>query len=492
MFQRSLLKDSDVEPLAEGVFAVLEKTGILCQNDEMLKALAAAGARVDLPSQRVTFPKRMQAEFVAQLRSKAGRAYPHAERPWQEEIKGKTIEDEDDEDEEDRGFALIGMPDLETQVAQFVHDYEKGERRSGNKADFVRLVQFGDALHGDTGVGHCLLLTDVPPLLEPLEAALLLAEHARKPQAVFAWNVRQIPYLVEMGEILGLRNWFNYGAICFAHPLRFDRDVADRFVHKVKAGSPTGLTAMPVAGVTTPVTLAGFVAVSAAEHLATWIAARALNPSVRLGGSMWGGAVDMRGTGVSYCSFDAMLYSFATVEFLRRWCGVEVPVGGGEYCDAKAPGLFAAYEKAYKAMTIAAFTGRHPGIGSGLLEEGKTLSPVQLLIERDLTAGARHYARKVEVSPDLLALDEIGEVGLGIDRNHLGTDQTVRHFRDSLWLPELIDRSGWAGAEHEKALLAKAQGRMNELLAAYRKPEVDPGKLARMRAVVEQARSELL
>jgi trimethylamine--corrinoid protein Co-methyltransferase len=407
----------------------------------------------------------------------------HAERPW--------IEDEDD-DEDDRGFARIGMPDLETQVAQFVLDPDTGERRSGNKADLVRLIKFGDALHGERGVGHCLLLTDVPPLVEPLEAALLLAEHAHRPHAAFAWNVRQIPYLNEMGEILGYKDWFNYGAICFAHPLRFDRDVADRFVHKVKAGSPTGLTAMPVAGVTTPVTLAGFVAVAAAEHLATWLAARAINPSVRLGGSMWGGTVDMRGSGTSYCSFDAMLYSFATVEFLRRWCGIEVPVGGGEYCDAKAPGLYAALEKAYKAMTIATFSGRHPGIGSGLLDTGKVLSAVQLLIERDFTAGARHFARTVEPSPELLALEEIAEVGLGIDRTHLGTHHTLRHFRTSLWLPELLRRSGWSGADYEKAILAQAKAKVNDTAASYTKPSVDPAKLAALRAILARARKDLL
>lgn len=478
MLQRSLLRDSDVEPLADGVTAVLERVGILCQNGELLRALDAAGARVDFAAERVHFPRKMQLAFVEALRKDLGHAYLHAERPWVE-------------NEANGGFAAIGMPDLETQVAQFVLDPETGERRSGNKADFVRLIQFGDALHGEIGVGHCLLLTDVPPLIEPLEAALLLAEHARKPRPAFAWNVRQIPYLIEMGEVLGYPNWFNYGAICFAHPLRFDRDVADRFVHKVRAGSATGLTCMAVAGVTAPVTLAGFVAVAAAEHLATWLAARALNPTVPLGGSMWGATVDMAGGGVSYCAFDAMLYSFATAEFLRRWCGMDVPVGGGEYCGAKAPGLYAALEKAYKAMTIAAFNGRHPPIGSGLLETGKVLSPVQLLIERELTAGARHFARTVEATPELLALEEIAEVGLGLDATHLGTAHTLHHYRSSLWLPALLERGGWAGADSEKRMLARAKARVSEIAASYTKPATDPAKLAALRGIVRRARKAL-
>jgi len=235
VFQRALLRDSDIEPLAAGVARVLNEVGILCQNNELLRALAAAGARVDLAAERAWFPRRLVAEFVEQLqRERAGRIRQDAARPWKEDsssplrsrvgaesrtlrrpptcpsaeagpgAKGKKggrrsvrhivptperrdeREEQERRDEQDSGcrpFPSLGLPDLETQVAQFVIDHATDERRSGNKADFVRLVQFGDALHGDQGVGHCLLLTDVPPLVEPLEAGLLLAEHVRKPHA---------------------------------------------------------------------------------------------------------------------------------------------------------------------------------------------------------------------------------------------------------------------------------------------------------------------
>jgi len=97
-------------------------------------------------------------------------------------------------------------------------------------------------------------------------------------------------------------------------------------------------------------------AVSAAEYLATWIAGRALNSAAALEGSIWAATVDMKTGEVSYSAPDAMLRAFALREFLSRWCGRELRVGGGEYASAKIPGLYAALEKAYKAMTIAAFT----------------------------------------------------------------------------------------------------------------------------------------
>ena len=312
-----------------------------------------------------------------------------------------------------------------------------------------------------------------------------------KPGKAFAWYVDQIDYLIEMGDILGIPDWFSWGAICFAHPFRFDKDVVDKFVRRVKAGVATGLTAMPVAGFTTPATVEGFIVVAAAEHMATWLAARVLNPDVGLTGSMWAGVIDMQTGAVSYSAFDAMYYAFATIEFLRRWTGRQVIVGGGEYCDAREPGLFAAWEKAYKAMTIAAFTGQHPGVGSGMLESGKVLAPVQLMIERDAAAGIANFARDLDPTPENMGLAEIGSVGIGMETNHLVTGHTLDNFRTSLWLPDFIERIGWKGADGDAKMLDAAQTRIDELLAQYQKPEGRDDQLAKMRKVVEKARSKL-
>lgn len=469
MPQYELLNDEDVPALADATLTVLEKVGVLCQNADLLDALEQSGMIVDRTKEVVQFPRRLTEAFVEGLKKEVGE--PKADSP--------------------RPFPHIALPRLGTQVAQFIYDYREQEKRPGNREDFIELVKFGDVLD-DGVVGHCLLLTDVPPMLEPLEAAMILAEYAHKPQGAFAWNVRQIDYLVEMGEILGIENWYNWGAICFAHPLRFDKDVADRFVLRTQAGRDAGLTAMPVAGATTPVTTAGFIVVSAAELLATWLAGRAVHPRVSLYGSMWGASMDMKTGATSYCAADGMRHAFAMVEFMRKWTGMEVHIGGGEYCDAKVPGYFAAWEKAYKAMTIAAFTGRHPSIGEGMLEQGKTLSPVQLLLERELSLGVRLYAQRVEVTPQTIALDTIMDVAFGLDRSYVDRDHTLGHFREDTWLPPIMDRSGYTGPEQEGTVLNKLQEKVEELIARYQKPEVDPDTLATMRAVVERARRELV
>ncbi len=469
MSQYTLLNDADFPALADATLTVLERLGVLCQNAEMLDAMEAWGAVVDRENETVRFPRAKTEEFVTGLQAEFRRDAPETPQP----------------------FPRVGEPGLGTQVAQFVYDYKKGEKRAGNKQDFIELIKFGDAL-SNGAVGHCLLLTDVPPLLEPLEAGLILAEYAHQPGAPFVWNARQVDYLLEMGEILGRENWFTWGALCFAHPLRLDKDVADKFVPRVRAGGSAGFTSMPVPGMTTPITTAGFIVVSSAELLACWIAGRAINPQCPLYGSLWGGSLDMRSSTTTYSAFDGMRAAFATAEFLRKWTGVRVTAGGGEYCTAKSPGYFAAMEKAHKAMTIAAFTGSFPGVGGGMLEDGKTLCMVQLLLEREIARGHQLYSKRVEVSDETIALDTILEVGFGLDKTYMTQDHTLDHFRDDSWLPEIFDRSGYAGPEWEKAVLDRLQQKADELIASYQKPEGREDQLAKMREVVERARKELL
>ena len=466
MYQEHLLSASDVDQLAEAAFAILDEVGILCQCDELLDALEAAGARVSRSDSRVSFPRDLVASFAAACRD---------EHPLPSLTPGP--------------FPAVRPPVLGLQIAQLVYDYPSGERRQGNTADFVEFLKLGEMLHGDRGVGHCLLLADVPPLLEPLRAAVLMAEHVTTPQPAFAWTARQVPYLREMGEILGRREWYSLGAICIAHPFRFDRDVAERLVLRARAGGSIGLTAMPVAGMTTPLSPAGFAATAGAEMMACWLAGRALNPEVPLGGSMWPGSVDMRTGEVSYCTFDSMLLGFTVCEFLRHWAHVRILVGGGEYCDAKEPGYFAAYEKAYKSMTIAAFQGQHPQLGLGMLEDGKTLCAEQLLLERELAVG-QGYLAPGPLDLSLLDLEGVLEVGRGEGGTHLDRDLTLTRFRDLGWAPQWFDRSGWRGGPTDRAVLERLHAVARELINSYEPPARDEAQLKAMREVVAQAKRD--
>jgi trimethylamine--corrinoid protein Co-methyltransferase len=486
MYQTELLRDQHIEPIAEAALTILERIGILCQNEELLRALGAVGATVDYAAERVRFPRALVKEYVDSFRAQYGG------RLHGQSFNADGLVSEGGSQPAANAFAPPGLPVLSTDIAPLYYDWPSRQRRSSNTPDFIALLKLGEVLHGGCGVGHCLTPTDVPPVLEPLHSACVMAEYVTDPVGVYCFRADQRPYLQEMAEILGVgERLLCWGALCFAHPLRFDREPAGRLVLMARAGVPVGLTAMPVAGVSTPITPEGFMAMTAAEQVAGWIAGRALNPSVPLGGSMWAGTVDMRSGNVSYSAPDAMYMAFCSIEFIRRWTGVSIPPGSGEYTDAKEPGQYAVLEKMYKAMMVAAFTGQHPGVGSGMLECGKTMCPVQLLIERDALGSLDLFVHRIDPSPQNLALDTMLEVDLGFGRNFFESQHTLDHFQRNVWLPRLVDREGWRGGAQDRDLLDQAQRRIDEMLSQYRKPAGREEKLAQMRAVVERARRKL-
>lgn len=462
--------NADIEAIGEGAVGVLQSVGLSFQNAEILRSLEEWGARVDHARQTATFPRPLVLEFVERIRVEAAARDASGER-----------------------FLAPALPTVTGSVAQLVYDHDHQQARPGRRDDLVAAVNLGEALHPAQPIGHAIVLTELPPLIEPLEAALVLAEYATIPEAPFAWDVRQIPYLEEMGHLLGLDRWYSLGAVCIAHPLRFDRNTADRYVHMMRHGlRPAGLTSMPVAGVSAPVTVEGFLVLTAAEFLGAWIAGRALNPDILLGGSMWTGTSDMKTGYVSYSAFDSMLYAIATVQFLRAWCGVSVSVGGGEYCASRTPGLYAALEKAYKAMTIAAFTGTHPTIGEGMLDCGKVFSAEQLMLDREFGLGVQQFARKIAPTKENLALDAIIEIGRGDGGSHITTDHTALRFRDSLWLPHFVSRTGWTGSEDETALMERCRDEARRLAEYACKPEGRADALEAMRKVLKKAEEELV
>lgn len=471
MLQRLLLTDTDFEQIRDAALLTLERVGMVIQNETLLAALEKAGATVDRATERARIPRALTLEMIERQRRRAT-----------EETPPRRV--------------APGLPGVGTQVAQFVLDCEKRERRSGNREDLIRLIHFGDALHPDRPVGHVLLMTDVPPLLEPLEAVALLAEHAHHPGHTYPHHAEQFDYLAEIGEIWeGNRERFLVGGVFVTSPLRLCRRAADFMVKRLRQGLGCSCATMACVGASVPVTLAGALTVTAAEILGAWAASYAFCPEAPLSGGLACGSIDMRTGNASYCSPEAMRLNFGTRELFHRLCGASLGIAGAcDYTDAKFPGAAAAMEKAFKVMTVLAYTGLQPPVGEGMLESGKTFSPEQLLIERDVTEQVRRLAQPVVVSPETLARETIEAVG--VDASYLDSEHTAHHFRQALWHPELLDRSVWRGfdteARGEADLVARAHRRAQEILAAYQPPQPDPQKLRAIRAVIEQARRALI
>jgi len=91
--------------------------------------------------------------------------------------------------------------------------------------------------------------------------------------------------------------------------------------------------------------------------------------------------------------------------------------------------------------------------GQGVLESGRTISPVQLLLDRALGKAVQNLGQPIEVTPETIAVDTIFDVGIALKTNYLHSDHTLHNFRENTWIPEFIGRSGCDGAESDQALV---------------------------------------
>jgi trimethylamine--corrinoid protein Co-methyltransferase len=74
------------------------------------------------------------------------------------------------------------------------------------------------------------------------------------------------------------------------------------------------------------------------------------------------------------------------------------------------------------------------------VDQGASL--VTLMMQHELLGYVERIMRGIEITDEKLGLEVIREVGH--QGSFMAEDHTVRHFREELWFPQLLDRRYWA------------------------------------------------
>jgi len=467
-----LATDEQLERLHEAVLRVLETVGLWVQDAELKARMLSAGG-TEGPAGQVLIPRRLVDDMLA---PRLAAPQPGPDAPPR--VTGEPR-------------AGIG-----SQLAQFYLDPTTDERLPGSRQLLVELAEFAHVWQPDAGVGPVLLCRDVPAPVEPLESVWAIAEHTDRVGSAYIHLPSQVAYLAELGALLTGDPTGFLGMCLFAvTPMRLDRRAGGLLRELLSRGAPVWLGTQPQSGASAPATVAGTVILGAAELLAGWVAAFAVQPEALPGAGICSGVLDMRTADVSFCAPEAMLQDLLCVELFRqRYGGRCFVAGGAGYTDAKVPGTQKSFEAAFEALTIYAYTGAGPSLGSGLLESGKTFSPVQFMLDHELGLYVGRFARGVGFDEEDLALESILDVGLGLTKSHLTSDHTLAHWRE-LYTPRLLDRS-FAGdqgsaADAEKRLLAAAWEQFQEVRGRYEPTSVGAAKLHEIERIVRAGWREL-
>lgn len=447
---------------------LLTETGVRIENDELLDMLEAAGCRIEPSSLRCYFSEKLIADTITTFG-----------RNPEDSVQIRT------------GW---NPQNALSQIGSYPHllDWPSGNRRLASRQDVIDMAKMAHTLDDFADIGRVLVCSDIDPHIEPMWNTLQLAKITDKPiiggEVMF---VEQIEPLVKMGEVLtGKPGDTVLLTSCdfFIAPLILDRRQADLFIAKRKLGMPVDPGTMPISGLSSPITIAGTVAVAVAELIAGWVLGYLINPDLPAGGIVCSGSLDMRTATACFSSPEALLQDAMTSQLCRHLYGINVSAVTG-YSDCKRPGLEAVFQKMLGLSLVPFGTTRF--VSAGILSAGQDYSPVQHILDAEINKAMERIWGGFEVTDETIALDLIQEQITSGHANFVETDHTFDHFKSEQWYPKWIDRNVWQGkstelaAEHE--MLERINAYCKSGIEQYQQPEIDQTKITELHKILKAA-----
>jgi len=452
----SVLTDEENCRLLDTVFTLLERQGVAVENDILLERFASIGAQVDRNAFRARFPRNMVEAHLERVTDRTGKT----------------------SSERSVGFsASVGRPVGFSASAEIYHglwlDPDDGALKPWNLENwqaYVRLAQHLPHLDGISMLG--CPMAEIPSAQQPLYEKLYCWKYGLSGGDAI-WNTGFCEKILEMHRIWaeangrGLNEVFR-GTVYLISPLRFGHVEAEQYVWFHRHGLQVNVGWNGALGGGLPVTIAGAVAVQVAEaFFVSMLQTLHFGPTpLHLGASI--SVLDMRSAAQQYGRPEKSIANMAMSNF-ARWLGATYS-GHCGLSDAKAPGAEAGMQKATSAIFHAA-AGGQGYIAAGLLGTDEIFSPIQLILDSELTGSLKRISNGLSVDEDGLALDAILEEGPG--GAFIGSMHTAEWFREVLWQPSVWSSSmtgAWkaAGGRHDVDLA----------LEKYHACQSSPGELA--------------
>lgn len=468
----SLLSSSDLERIHDGALQILARTGIRIHDDSVLSLLERADCPVSREDHRVRIP----AQVVEQALAQAPPVVRLYNRLGQEAM-------------------ALGTGALHARTssgATGILDLESGQRRLPTSQDVADAARLADALPNVQGVSTMMAQpADVPATIVDVYAVRIALANTVKPLGVLCLNESLIaPVLDMLALVAGGEEVLRQRPIATAlaestSPLQFVSSQMSVLRAFAARGLPLTLHAHPMAGLTAPVTLAGELVVTHAEVLALVTVAQLVRPGTPVIYGMSSSVPDMRsGTNLSGAVEIGLLG--AAVAQLAGRCGLPCLMSSGT--DAHAPGSQSTLER-LMTLLLPALAGVDL-VNLTTLDTKMSFSLEQLVLDDTILDLVKRSLKGIAVDGPSLALDLIDEVGPG--GAFIAADHTLRHFRDELLVPDLIDRrdrEAWqAGDAPGMCTLAREKAR--HILAEHRPVPLADGLAAQLDEIVRKARME--
>jgi trimethylamine--corrinoid protein Co-methyltransferase len=254
-------------------------------------------------------------------------------------------------------------------------------------------------------------------------------------------------------------------------PLRVESSAIDTLFQGCEYNQPIAICSACMPGATSPVTLAGSIAMCNAEILSCIVLTQLVNPGnpVIHEFSCYGSNVQ---SGNASIGSPELIKAGRYGSLLAKKYGLACR-SGGALSDAKGVTAQAGVETAMCLFHTNLYKGNMAMHSAGILDSFATMSYEKLMLDFEVIDRCDNYFEDIEVSENTLAFDTIKDVavngGVFLNKKH-----TVKNCRKA-YNPQVSLRNNLpAGKDPNQALYESMNKKMEKQLASYVKPALDP------------------
>jgi trimethylamine--corrinoid protein Co-methyltransferase len=467
----SLLDEGLTSQIIDEAMQLLANPGLRVHNAEALDLLAQAGASVDFEAKIASIPEQLVRSCVATAPKEF----------FLYDLDGMPVV-------RYGGNAVHFDPGS---TAVYILDGETGEQRAPDTKDFVKYVKLVETLPQLDAQSTAFVCRDVAEEIGDLYRLYLALNYMRKPIITGAFGISTWWVMWEMlctaagGEKELASKPLAVFDICPTPPLLWSNLTCQNMIDCARKGVPSELVSMPLAGATSPVTLAAAVIQHAAESLSGIVIGQLAKTGSPI---VWGGApaaFDMREGTTPMGDVNTWLIDLAYVE-VGKSLGLPTHTYMGS-SDAKLLDIQAGLESAGGTF-LSALSGANMISGAGMVDFLRGQSFEKLVIDAEIIGMAKRLLVGLEVRDQPIAVDLMRKSAH--KANFLSQPHTHKWFRKELYIPsEVIDR-GSLDAWHkkgERSAEQRAHDRVETLLRSYQPTAISPEIRNELRAITLRA-----
>ena len=447
------LTEPEIKAIYDTALRLLSDLGMGEVPDRLKEVFLAHGAS-ERPDGRVQFSR----ELVEKAIDKAAKQFVFNGRD-----PDRSIEVGGDKVYFGTGGAAVQTLDMDTEryrvsTLKDLHDFTRLQDTLANVAWFTR----------------CCIATDVPDVFDlDVNTAYALMKNTTKPVATAFTVAESVAPIVELFDIVaGGPGEFAKRPFVKAHispvisPMRYGEDAVDVVFECLKHNIPVSCITAAQSGATAPATLAGFLAQSLAETLASLVMVHCIKPGHPMIFSNWPLVIDLRTGAFAGGGGEIAVLNAASAQ-VSNWLGLPSGIAAS-MTDAKAVDAQYGVEKGMTSLAAALGGGNLIYESSGMTAALLGVSFEGFVLDDEMHSNTYRILRGIEVNEENLGYDDICEAVLG-EGHFLGGAQTMAAMERDYFYPPLADRDMPRTWEEGGALDAKtrAKAKAREILATH-------------------------